>query len=253
MNLGLSATNSGNSLLCSWDPRLKIVGLLALSFSFSFVSDLRILPVMVAVTIFFWAISSIPIRIILQKLRYPSLVILFLVFILPFAGGGTPLINLGFATMTQEGLASSLLIAARFYSILILAMVFLGTTHVLVNIRAIQALGLPYIMADMALLVVRYLEVLGQDLRRMHRSMLMRGHQNKKFSQKNLQTMAWLMGSLLLRSYERAEGVYKAMRLRGYGQTEGRSMEFSATFLDVMGLVAVIGVTTCLVWLETTL
>ena len=52
----------------------------------------------------------------------------------------------------------------------------------------------------------------------MHISMRLRGFQNKGWSLKTVKTSAWLAASLLLRSYERADGVYKAMRLRGYGQ-----------------------------------
>lgn len=244
---GVIAPRNG-PLLQRWDPRLRIIGLLILAFSFSTVSEPRAIPAMFGLTIFFWAISGVPARYVLHRLRYPSLLIILLVVVLPFAGGTTPLFEIGRLTVTREGLHSAVLIAARFSAILALATVFFSAAPVLVNIRAVQALGLPYIMADMALLVVRYIEAIGQDLRRMRRSMQLRGHQGGAFSWKTIQTTAWLVGSLMLRSYERAERVYTAMRLRGYGRTDGRPTEFSASMGDGLALAAVAGAACWLAW-----
>lgn len=236
-------------ILQRWDPRLKIIALLVLAFSFSSVSDLRAVPAMIVLTLFFQAISGMPVRTLLRRLRYPSLMIVLLVVILPFAGGKTPLIQMGFLTISREGLESALLIAARFYSILALAIIFLGGSPILTNIRAFQALGLPYIMADMALLMARYLDVLALDMRRMRRAMQLRGHEGGTFSLKTLRTTAWLAGSLLLRSHERAEGVYKAMRLRGYGARESQPARFSAAPADGAALAAVTVMAMGLIWL----
>lgn len=242
-------TKPGVALLHRWDPRLKIVALLLLAFAFSSITDLRAVPVMAALTLLFWRISAVPARLLLHRLRYPSLLIMLLIVALPFAGGATPLLDIGYLTITREGLQSALLIAARFYSILILAILFLGSTPVLHNIRACQSLGLPAIMADMALLMVRYLDVLSQDLHRMRRSMQVRGHQGHTCSWNTVRTTAWLAGNLLLRSYERAEGVYKAMRLRGYGHTERTPTNFSATVADRAAFAVVTVMAMGLTWL----
>ena len=57
----------------------------------------------------------------------------------------------------------------------------------------------------------------------MQRSMRLRGFghtQRRWFSlhKKDLQRLVGLLGTLLIRSYERAEKIYTAMRLRGYGR-----------------------------------
>lgn len=249
MKHDLNTTKPGVALLHRWDPRLKIIALLLLAFAFSSITDLRAVPVMAALTLLFWRISAVPAWMLLHRLRYPSLLIMLLIVVLPFAGGATPLLDIGYLTITREGLQSAVLIAARFYSILILAILFLGSTPVLLNIRACQSLGLPAIMADMALLMVRYLDVLGQDLQRMRRSMHVRGHQGHTCSWNTIRTTAWLAGNLLLRSYERAEGVYKAMRLRGYGHTERTPTNFSATVADRAAFAVVTVMAMGLTWL----
>jgi cobalt/nickel transport system permease protein len=58
-----------------------------------------------------------------------------------------------------------------------------------------------------------------------------------------VQQLATLTGSLLIRSYERSERVYKAMRLRGYGYgVPSRPLcgrpEPAATMCGVWGLAA---------------
>lgn len=237
------------ALLHRWDPRLKIVALLLLAFSFSSITELRAVPAMAALTLLFYTISGIPARRVWDKLRFPSLLIIVLVVILPFAGGPTPLLNLGPLTITLEGLESALLITARFYAILILAICILDSIPVLQTIRAFQALGLPGIMADIALLMLRYLEVLAKDLQRMRRSMHVRGYQGRTCSWKNIRTTALLTGNLLLRSYERADGVYRAMRVRGYGHDNCTRGRFSATLTDKAALAAVTVMAMGLTWL----
>ncbi|MGL6283509.1 MAG: CbiQ family ECF transporter T component, partial [Microcoleaceae cyanobacterium] len=40
----------------------------------------------------------------------------------------------------------------------------------------------------------------------------------RKFTRKNLEIYATLVGNLLIRSYEQSHRIYQAMQLRGYGQ-----------------------------------
>lgn len=251
MSQGTAAASA--PFLSRWDPRLKIIGLLLLAFSFSFVGHLIVLPVMAGTTLVFFALSGLPVRVLLRRLRFPSLIILGLVMLLPVISGHTPLVQWGGLTITTEGLNAAVLIAVRFLCIVTLAAVFLGTTPVLVNIKAVQALGLPYIMADMTLLVARYLEVFSRDLRQMRIAMKLKGYNDKVLSGKTLRTMAWLAGSLLLRSYERSHTVYMAMRLRGYGFSEAASHPFKAKTSDILALAGVCALAALFVWLETTL
>ena len=213
-----SSCAGGGSPLARWDARLRLPALVLLAFAFSSVKDVRAIAPMLLVAGAFWALSGLPVRYLLHRLRYPSMLVLFFAAALAFGSGKTVLYKLGFVSVTREGLDAAMLVAGRFYAILTLAIAFLSVAPLLANIAAMQALGLPFIMVDMALLMVRYLEVLKQDLHNMHISMRLRGFQNKGWSLKTVKTSAWLAASLLLRSYERADGGYKAMRLRGYGQ-----------------------------------
>lgn len=222
------------------DPRCRLVGLFVLIFAFSYVSDFRLLTAMLAFTLMLFFISGLPARFILQKLKLPSLIILALVLILPFVSGQNTLFELGFISMRQEGLQAAGLIAARFLCIITMVMIVMHTAPLLTHVKAMRAMGLPWIMADMALLVGRYLEVLGCDLKRMQTSMRLRGLHASRLGLHALRTRAWLCGSLLVRGLERADWVYRAMRLRGYGQSRAATSEYRATALDVAGLGAAV-------------
>ena len=60
------------SPLHRWDPRFKLIGLMALIFSFAFVRDLRMLLAMVLVTAALYISSRLPVSFMLTRLRYPS-------------------------------------------------------------------------------------------------------------------------------------------------------------------------------------
>ncbi len=240
MKLGIDEYASLNSPLHRWDARYKLVGLIILVFAFSFIRDLRLLLAMVLVTAVIYIISGLPARFILRWLRFPSFIILMIVLTLPFLSGEQVIASLGPLALHQEGLLAALLIAVRFVCIVTVGITLLGTTPLLNSIKAMRALGLPLIIADMALLTFRYLNELGQDLSRMLTSMRLRGFRQRSLSPARLKTFAWLSGSLLVRSYERSEWVYRAMILRGYGQSSRPQEEFKASLRDALILGAIV-------------
>jgi cobalt/nickel transport system permease protein len=95
-------------------------------------------------------------------------------------------------------------------------------------------------MADMVLLSFRYLHEIGNDLRKMQTAARLRGFRRRYFSLRNLSVPTWLSGSILVRSYERSDGIYKAMILRGYGQNKRPRDEFHINARDVVILAVFI-------------
>jgi len=238
MKLGTDEYANLDSPFHRWDARYKLVGLIILVFAFSFIRDLRLLPAMALVTATIYIISRLPSHFILRWLRFPSFIVLIIVLTLPFIAGKTVLVSLGPLELHQEGLLAAVLIAVRFVCIVTVGITLLATTPILNSIKAMRALGLPMIMADMALLTFRYFHELEQDLSQMLTSMKLRGFRQRSFSPIGLRTFAWLSGSLLVRSYEHSEWVYKAMILRGYGQPSSPQGEYKTTCADVLTLGA---------------
>lgn len=219
-----------------WEPRYKLIGLTALIFSFAFVEKLSLLPPMLTVTAILYWLSGLPFSFWLKRLRYPGFFLLGVIVLLPFLSGEIVVWQWGWLTLRQEGLLAVVLIAARFLAIITTGFILLGTTPFLTTIKAMRSLGLPSIFADMVLLTYRYLSETAETLTTMQQAMRLRGFRLRRRSRlpfipklSNLQLLSSLAGTLLIRSYEQSERVYKAMRLRGYGNEISQSQDAAFT------------------------
>lgn len=208
-----------------WEPRTKIVGLFILIFAFAFIKHFFLLPLMVLTVAILYKTSRLPLAYLWHRLQYPGYFIVGVVVFLPFCSGTTVLHEWGPIALRQEGLAAMALVVSRFLAILITGFVLLGSTPFLAAISALRSLGLPPVLTDMTLLAYRYLYDIADRLATMQQSMRLRGFGYadptlpRRSRLHRVPHLALLAGTLLLRSYEQSERVYKAMRLRGYGQT----------------------------------
>jgi cobalt/nickel transport system permease protein len=226
-----------NSPIHRWDTRFKLIGFLVLIFAFSFVQELYIMPAMALATVAIFMISRIPVSFILARLRYPSFFLFAVVILLPFISGSDVVFSIGPLDVYEEGIESALLISVRFFSIITLGLILFGTAPLLTSIKAMRSLGLPAILADMTLLTFRYLFEIGNYLHQMETALRLRGFQARRFSRRGFSTLAWLGGSILVRSYERSEWIYKAMIMRGYGQDVNISQgSFQSSARDILAL-----------------
>lgn len=242
MNLVVDEYSGLDSPFHRWDARYKLIGFVALVFAFSFIRDLRMVLVMAGATAVIYAVSRLPGSFLARRMRYPSIFLVAIMLTLPFLSGQNILATWGPMAVREEGLLAAILIAARFTCIVTIGVVLLGTTPLLTNIKAMRALGLPQVMADMALLSFRYIQEIGRDLHNMQVAMRLRGFTNRCLSLKGLRTLAWLSGSLLVYSYEHSESIYQAMILRGYGNAPPRC-EFQSTPRDRYVFIAVLIIT----------
>ena len=218
----LDAYVYGSSIIHRWRPALKLVSLLLLMFAFATVHQLVLLLPMVGMTAVLYGLSRLPLKFLRQRLSYPGLFILAVVVLLPLTAGETVLWQWGWFSLRKEGIEAMVLVVCRFVSILTIGFILLGTTPFLTIIQTMRSLGLPVILADMTLLAYRYLYEIADTLSTMQQAMRLRGfgYDKKRWfriSTRMVQQLATLTGSLLIRSYEQSERVYKAMRLRGYG------------------------------------
>jgi len=217
-----------NSPLHHWDPRVKLAGMGVLIFAFSFVKSLWLLPSMLLVSAVLYYFSALPLRLLLKSFKIPGLFILMLALILPLFYGQNVLIHWGFLAVKKEGCLQLLIITVKFISIIVVGIILFGSTAFQMNVKAMRALGLPPILTDMVLFTYRYFFEFEAMLKTMETAVGLRGFQKNKLS--GIKTYAHLAGTMLVRSYEQSERVYKAMVLRGYGHAVNHSTkdEFTA-------------------------
>lgn len=209
----------GDSPIHRWAIRAKLLSLLSLMFAIALISHLSLIPGVLLVVGLLYYCSQLPLRYLLRRLPYPGLFIVAMVGLLPWISGETVLWQWYGLTLRLEGLQTAALIAGRFFAILTTGFILLGTTPFLEMLKALRSLGLSPLLTDMALLTYRYLFDIAAQLTTMRQAMRLRGYGLlRQTLRRQWGWLAALFGSLLLRSYERSHHVYKAMRLRGYGQ-----------------------------------
>lgn len=206
-----------NSPIHRWDVRYKLIALMALMFGFATVNDLYLIPLMLLVTVILYGVSKLPLSFLITRLRYPGFFLFGIIFSLPFISGKTIIWQLGFLTIRQEGCLAVILIVSRFFAIMTTGLILFGTSSFLNMVKGMRQLGISPIITDMLLLSYRYIFELSHQLNMTLKATKLRGFQRSKITWRNLSVYAALTGSLLVRSYQQAEQVYKAMLLRGYG------------------------------------
>lgn len=132
---------------------------------------------------------------------------------LPFFGGGETAHVLG-VELSIEGLWDLWNIAAKATLGLLTSIVLAATTQIPELLRGLDTLRVPRIITAIAGFMVRYLDVVLGEFRRMSIAMRSRGHDPRWIAQ--VRPHAQGIGRLFVRSYERGERVYLAMASRGY-------------------------------------
>ncbi len=243
-----STTISETSFLSRWEVRHKLVGLLALIFSFSFIRELWLLPLVILVAVFIYSLSQLSFVYYWSRLRLPGLFLLMLALILPFSSGETILASIGPLSLKLEGCLSVLLIAVKFLSIFALVLVLFAGTPLQQMVGALRSLGLPALLAEMLIFTHRYIYQLLTDLRQTQVAVGLRGFKGR--SAKMLKPLAYIIGTLLVRSHNQSERVFQAMTLRGYGEKNLALTVKQVRASDRVALAAALSLAAAFVFLQ---
>ena len=201
MRLTLDTCVGLESPLHRWWPRAKLVGLGILMLGFASVQQIQLVPICLLVTALLYVLSVLPGSFLRSRLRYPGLFLLGMVVALPLLSGSTILWRWGPLAIRQEGLLSMGLISGRFLSIVTVGMLLLGTTSLLALIDTLVSLGLPPLIAEMALLAYRYLFDMADRLDNLRQAMRLRGF-HPRGNKQSWQQLAAVTGTLKVLSYE---------------------------------------------------
>ena len=140
-----------------------------------------------------------------------------------------------------QGLRLSVDIMIKALAVVITAYAVFGTSRFDVSMIALQRLKFPKIIVQMLLFTYRYIFVFIAEMRRMDTAMSARGFV-KKLDMATIKTLGNFVGTLLVRSFERTERVYKAMLSKGYQGEYFTLVEFESTSKDYIkaGLVLLV-------------
>lgn len=214
LNLGyLDTLAYKDTFIHRLDPRVKLLSTLVFIVtvvSFPKYELARLLPFFFFPVLLF-ALSDIPVKLIIKKVLFMS----------PFAffiGIFNPVIDRQavytfFDMPVSGGWISFFSIIVKFSLTITSVLLLVATTSFPGICHALQRLGMPELFISQLLFLYRYLFVLMEEAMRIMRARDMRSFGNKG---KGMKSYINLIGTLFLRTVEKAERIYQAMLSRGF-------------------------------------
>lgn len=157
-------------------------------------------------------LSTVRARFILARLVAILPFVIFALF-LPLVSAGDDYLFLGLA-VSREGLWAMWNILAKAALGGTASILLAATTETPDILKGLGRLRVPPVITAIASFMIRYLEVIADELSRMRTAMTARAHDPRWLWQAG--PIASSAGTLFVRSYERGERVYDAMLSRGY-------------------------------------
>ena len=231
---------AGNSLLHCWDVRCKIVTILVYSFMITAIQQLAPALVAIGLSGLVLVVARVSlVKVLMRLLAIVGFITMFLLvmpFTVPLKGGDTVIVfgGLEWLHFSMRGFWLAATIAAKAVAITLLMEPLLATASLPVTLQGLSRLGVPEMAGQMVLLSYRYLNVFRHEARRMSTGMQVRGFR-KRTGLATVQAMANFLGMLFVRSFERTERVFDAMRARGYKGRLPEQAELRLKTVDLVG------------------
>ncbi len=191
-----------------------------------------------------WRWARIPLRWVLPRMLIEAPFVVLAV-LLPFSEGGERIAVAG-TQLSVSGLWAAWGIVVKGTLGVAASLTVAATTSARELPVALSRLGVPALVTSMLVLMIRYIDVLSGEARRMRSARLSRGDSPRTLHQAG--ALARSIGVLFLRSYERGERVYLAMLSRGFdgrvpelaiGTGRARALDWSVALLPAGFALAV--------------
>ena len=216
----------GHSVIHRIDPRLRLVGAVALAVVVAVSYDFTTLITALALSLLLALMAQLDLRIVIRRLLAPILFLLLLWAVLPWSFKGESFLTWGLITLTRPGVTLCAQISLKTIALMVTFMALLATMTVDTLGHALNRLRFPDKLVVMLLITFRYLFVIEQEYRRLLRAMKIRNFQPKT-NLHSYRTYAYLIGILFVRASERARRVHGAMICRGFSGKFFSLREFS--------------------------
>jgi cobalt/nickel transport system permease protein len=203
------------SPLQRWDPRLKIFSLGLLVLGVALIKSIPLSAMALVVALVLIRMAGLPIHFVAGGVKWVTLFLLPFFIIMPFSYPGEPALRFVGLPFAWEGLRLAVLIVLKALAIILTAYAMFGSNRFDISMLALQRLKCPKIIVQMLLFTYRYVFVFLAEMMRMETAMRARGFV-KKADRRTLMMIGNFIGTLLVRSFERTERVYKAMLSKGY-------------------------------------
>ncbi|MDI3323969.1 cobalt ECF transporter T component CbiQ [Pontibacterium granulatum] len=197
------------------DPRVRVI--VAFLFALVVVSSSRfsVLLAGLGTALLLAGLAHLNFKRTLRRVVAMDMFMIFLVIMLPFTTPGEALFTLAGIPASTEGMMHAFQIALKANAVVLCLLSLVGTMSATTLGHALARLHVPDKLVHLLLFTVRYLDVIGQEYKRMRRAMQARAFVLRS-DRHTWCSIGYLVGMLLVRSLERSERIADAMKCRGY-------------------------------------
>jgi len=205
----------GGSFVHGLDPRVRVLAAGALSVGVALTGRWSAAFLGLAAGAGLVTVARVPTRAVARRLVSLNAFMLLLVALLPLAVPGEPVLRFGGLSVSREGLGQAGAIALKANAIVLLLTALLSTLELMTFGRALTALHVPNKLIHLYVFTVRYIDVLHHEYERLRRAMRVRCFR-PRVSMHTYRSVGYLVGMLLVKSFDRSERIVAAMKCRGF-------------------------------------
>jgi cobalt/nickel transport system permease protein len=236
----------GDSLLHRLDPRVKFLTLMPFILLIAVVKGTMLPLFGLMVSLVLVTIARLPLKKLKNRLLVVNTFVLLLWFFIPFNYPGRQILSIGPLSLSQDGLIYVLSITIKTNAIVLATIAVLGTSEVFSLAHALLHLKIPEKLVYLFFFFYRYISVLHEEYTRLKRAMAIRCF-HPKTNMHTYRSFAYLVGMLLVRSYERSQRIYQAMLCRGFQGKFPLVRHFRLTGRDVIFCTLMTSITLAMV------
>jgi len=212
-NLIKEKFSNGTSIIHKLDPRIKLIVILLFSIVAAVTDKFISLTIALVFSIILIVMAKLKVKDIFSRLLVVNSFIFMLWIMLPLTFGGGKIYTLGPLNISLEGIKYASLISIKSNSIILAGMALLSTTSIYNMIHALHHLYLPDKLTQLFFFTYRYLHTIYSEYNSLNNALKIRGFKPKS-NLHTYKTYAYLVGMLMIRSYDRSSRVYNAMLCR---------------------------------------
>jgi cobalt/nickel transport system permease protein len=207
--------SSLNGIIQNIDSRVKIFSFITLVLMAILARSIITLMILMTVTFLLSIISKIPLKFFVIRTSFIPLLVTVIALPLLFITPGNPIFTLNSISITIEGIYKALFFTLRVWTCANSLILLTLTTRFSSIINAMEKLKIPKIFTMMISITYRFIFL---SINEAYRMLLAKESRTiKKESRlKAMKSLASMIGTLFIRSYERGERVYLAMMARDY-------------------------------------
>ena len=215
INLIEEKFSQGGSFLHRLDPRVKIIVIIIFSVVVAVTDRYKSLSFALLFAIVLVIMAKLKAREIIFRLVVVNSFIFLLWLILPFTLSGIIIYSIGSLNISLEGINYAFLITLKSNTIVLASLVLLSTSPIFNLVHALSHLHFPDKLIYLFFFTYRYIQTIHSEYVRLNNALKIRGFK----AQTNFhtyRTYAYLVGIMLIRSYDRSQRIYNAMLCRGF-------------------------------------